>query len=88
MGSYPEFPDSSMPSNSMGTEWSDSTMNINIPRNIRLVLYIVTVFGSLLVTYFATTGKLGGAEVALWSGFTAAVAAMAGFNLTPPEQEG
>lgn len=63
-------------------------MDINIPRNVRLALYIITVFGSLLVTYFSATGNIGANEVALWTGFTAAVAAMAGFNLTPPEQEG
>lgn len=60
-------------------------MKINIPRNIRLLLYIITVFGSLLVSYFSATGKLGGAEVALWTGFTAAIATMAGFNINPPD---
>ena len=55
-------------------------MNVTIPARLRLALYIFTTFGSLLVTYFTATGVLGTNEVALWTGFTAAIAAMAGFN--------
>ena len=62
-------------------------MDINIPRNLRLALYIFTSFGSLLVTYFAARGQIGADEISLWTGFTALVAAMAGFNITPVEKE-
>lgn len=60
-------------------------MSVKIPRNVRLALYIITSVGSLLVTYFAAKGDLGPDEIALWTGFTALIAAMAGINITPKD---
>lgn len=63
-------------------------MDLHIPRHIRAALYIFTAFGSLIVTYLgAATEYIGAPEMALWTGFTALIASMAGFNLTPPDQE-
>lgn len=61
-------------------------MHVDIPRNIRLTLYIVTSIGSMLVTYLAAKGIIGGDEIAFWTGFTAFIAAMASININPPKQ--
>lgn len=58
-------------------------MTVNLPPNVRFALYLITSIGSLVVTYLVTKDVLGDAEVALWAGFTALVAGMAGFNTRP-----
>ena len=62
-------------------------MTFNLPERLRGGLYIFTGLGSLVVTYLGATGNLGADEMALWSGFTAYVAALAGFNLSPSPQD-
>ena len=61
-------------------------MDVAIPRSVRLVLYLVTSIGSLLVTYLAARGLVGPDEIGLWTGFTALIAAMAGFNISPGDK--
>lgn len=56
-------------------------MNINISERVRGWLYIITIFGSVAVTYLAAKSYIAVEEVAAWTAFTAAVATMARFNL-------
>lgn len=56
-------------------------MEVNIPENVRGYLYMFCIFGSVAMTYLGATEIVGTAELAAWSGFTAAVALMARFNL-------
>lgn len=55
-------------------------MTVNVPANIRLILYIVTTLGTPVVTYLVAKDYIGDAEIVLWGGWTTAIAAMAGFN--------
>ena len=62
-------------------------MTINLPSKVRAFLYIFTSIGSLVMTYLAVTGIVGSNEVALWTGFSAFIAALAGLNVTPDVKE-
>ena len=62
-------------------------MDVNIPEKWRGVLYVVTGIGSIVVTYLAASGIIGGNETAAWTGFCAFVAALARFNLGSPKDE-
>lgn len=62
-------------------------MTFNLPSKVRFALYIFTSVGSLVVTYFAATGVIGSNEVALWTAFSAFVAALAGLNVNPDVKE-
>lgn len=55
-------------------------MKVNLAPAIRLTIYVATGIGSLVVAYLATTGQIGEAEVALWSGLSAFVSGLAAFN--------
>ena len=56
-------------------------MKVNIPDNIRTALYVLTVLLSPLVGYLAVTGHIGDNEVALFSAYVTAIAALAGLNV-------
>jgi len=58
-------------------------MTINIPRQVRAALYIILMIGSPIVAYLQIEGHIGVNEVALWLALSAAIALMAGLNLTP-----
>lgn len=62
-------------------------MNINIPRQIRAALYVALMIGSPIVAYLQIEEYIGTNEVALWLALSAAIALMAGLNLTPASQE-
>lgn len=56
-------------------------MTFNLPEKWRGILYVICTFGSLIALYLGARGLVGVEELSLWSGFTAAVAGIAGFNL-------
>lgn len=56
-------------------------MTINIPTNIRIALYVLTVLASPLIAYLNATGHIGENEVTMFAAYVAAIAAMAGFNV-------
>lgn len=58
-------------------------MKLNPSSKVRGILYIFTAVGSIVVTYLAATGVIGANETAAWTAFTALIASMAGFNVTP-----
>lgn len=62
---------------------SDPAPTLNIPARARLVLYVATALGSLLLTYGIAKGVgwLGDPEVALWSGIVALVNGLAAVNV-------
>lgn len=62
-------------------------MNVNIPRQVRAALYILLMLGSPIVAYLQIEEYIGANEVALWLALSAAIALMAGLNLTPVSQE-
>lgn len=62
-------------------------MQINLPRELRAALYVLTAIGTPVVAYLAAIGLIGELEVALWSAEVSVVAAIATFNLTPENQE-
>ena len=62
-------------------------MNINIPENVRGILYVITGIGSIVVTYLAATGMIGINETAAWTAFTAFIAGLARFNLGHSPQD-
>jgi len=61
----------------------DNPPTLNIPARVRLILYVVTALGSLLLTYGIAKGVgwLGDPEVALWSGIVALVNGLAAVNV-------
>jgi hypothetical protein len=59
-------------------------MDINLPKNVRAAIYIITGIGSLIITYLAATGGITLEQVALWTGFTTFVGGLAKLN-TPIE---
>ena len=58
-------------------------MKLNPSSKVRVALYIVTALGTPVVAYLLAKGLIGVLEVTLWSAEVTAVAAMAGFNVTP-----
>jgi len=56
-------------------------MNLNPPSRVRAVLYAVTAIGTPLVVYLLSKGKIGEAEVVLWSAEVTVVSLLAGFNV-------
>lgn len=61
--------------------------DLHIPRQIRAALYISITLGSPVVAYLQATERVGPNEMTLWLALTAAIALMAGLNLTPKELE-
>lgn len=61
-------------------------MDVNLNRNLRLILYIVTAIGAPVIAYLNATGVIGENEITLWAGLTTVVAAIAGFNITPTKK--
>lgn len=59
-------------------------MNLNLPEQVRGILYVICGLGSVVVTYLAATKIIGVEEVAAWTGFCAFIAALARFNLGTP----
>ena len=58
-------------------------MRLNLPSNIRKILYVITAIGTPIVSYFALKGTIGDLEVALWTAEVSVVSVMAAFNVTP-----
>lgn len=58
-------------------------MNLNLPADVRKLLYVIITIGGPIVIYLTVSGRIGENEVALWTGLASAVALMAGLNVTP-----
>lgn len=58
-------------------------MKLNLPSNIRKILYVITAIGTPIVSYLALKGTIGDLEVALWTAEVSVVSVMAAFNVTP-----
>jgi len=59
--------------------------NLNPPRRVRVVTYIVTAIGTPLVAYLQAKGVIGDLEVILWSAEVAVVGGLAAFNAADPD---
>lgn len=55
-------------------------MNLNPPRRVRAVLYILTTLGTPLAAYLKFKGLIGDAELALWGAEVTIVNGMAALN--------
>lgn len=55
-------------------------MNLNPPRRVRLVLYVVTALGTPLAAYLKFKGLIGDAELALWAAEVTVVNGLAALN--------
>lgn len=60
-------------------------MELNIPDKIRGRIYVVLAFLSPTVFYLSETGRIGTAEVALFSAYASAAAMLARLNITPKQ---
>lgn len=58
-------------------------MKINIPYQIRAVLYIITAVGTPIIAYLLSKGIIGALEVTLWSAQVVVISGIAAFNVTP-----
>lgn len=59
-------------------------MRVNLPSELRVIIYAFASLGSLVVTYLVAKKTLGADEVALWTGFVTLVTGMAGLNTANP----
>lgn len=60
-------------------------MKLNLPPRVRVAIYVFSALGTPVVTYLFDAGIIGVREIALWSAEMAVVFAMAGLNVTKPE---
>lgn len=56
-------------------------MKVELPRFVRVTMYLLTLFAAPFVVYFNTTGMIGEAEVNLFAGLGAVAALVAGFHV-------
>lgn len=56
-------------------------MQVNLPIQVRLALYIFTAIASPVVAYLLAKGYIGELEMLLWSTEVTAVSALAAFNV-------
>lgn len=56
-------------------------MTINLPYQVRAILYVLTGLGTPLIAYLSAKGKIGDLEVILWSAEVTVVSALAAFNV-------
>lgn len=55
-------------------------MSVNLPANVRAIIYVILAVGSPIVLYLQVTNVIGENEVNLWLALSAAVGALAKFN--------
>lgn len=56
-------------------------MTVNIPRRLRLALYVLNVFGTPVVVYALAKGWIGDLELTLWGAEVTAAMTLAGLNV-------
>lgn len=56
-------------------------MDVQLPRWIRVAMYLATLFTAPFIIYFNTTGVIGEAEVNLFAGLGAVASLVAGFHV-------
>jgi len=57
-------------------------MNINPSPKVRLVIYLASGIGALVVAYLQSKGYIGETEVALWAGVVALVNGLSAYNVS------
>lgn len=55
-------------------------MNLNPSSKVRLVIYLTSGVGSLVVAYLQAKGYIGEVEVSLWAGVVALVNGLSAYN--------
>ena len=56
-------------------------MKLNLNSNVRAVIYLIGVVGTILVTYLLGKGLVGTDEQTMWNSLVAAIFVMAGLNV-------
>ncbi|GAA4075809.1 hypothetical protein ACFFOS_27935 [Nocardioides kongjuensis] len=56
-------------------------MKVNVPRRVRIALYLLNVLGTPVVVYARAKGWIGDLELALWGAEVTAAMALAGLNV-------
>jgi len=56
-------------------------MELNLPPQVRFVIYVLTSVAGILVTYLSAVGKIGPEAVTAFSAVVAFVAGLAGYNV-------
>lgn len=62
-------------------------MHLELPRPLRVALYLIVMFSAPFVAYFSAIGAIGEAEMALWAGLSGVASLVAGLNLTPQQDK-
>lgn len=57
-------------------------MRVNLPSQVRVVLYVLTALGTPVIAYLLAKGIISELEVGLWSGLVTAVSGMAALNVS------
>lgn len=60
-------------------------MPLNPPKNVRAILYVLTLIGTPVVIYLKAKGVIGDLELTLWGAEVTAVNAMAALNTSNAE---
>lgn len=61
-------------------------MQINLPRRVRVFLYILTAVGTPVIAFLLTKGIIDDDVVTLWSAEVAVVSSLAAFNSGEPRK--
>lgn len=56
-------------------------MELNLPPQVRFVVYVLTSLAGIFVTYLSATGKISADAVTAFSAAVAFVAGLAGYNV-------
>lgn len=62
-------------------------MNVNIPTDIRAVIYVVTVIVTAVIVPLYAAGAVNDVAFAVWTSLSGAVAGLAGLNVYPDKKE-
>lgn len=62
-------------------------MKLNLPPMVRVSIYVVSAFGTPVVTYLFAKELVGQLEVSLWGAFVTVANTMAALNVNPEENK-
>ncbi len=62
-------------------------MTVNLPRRLRLALYLLNVCGTPVVVYALAKGWIGQLELTLWGAEVTAAMTLAGLNVAAADSE-